>query len=479
MKIKKSKKYFTALFLLFFAASSLNGMAEPIDGGYRIRIQIKGIPDSVCYLANYFGDKTYLVDTALVKKDGSFVFESDTLLPGGIYIVAGQSNNKYFELLVDESQRFSVNTSLTGIPGELRFENSPDNALFYYYVNENIQRRKKVEEITRKLKGMDSSSDSALILNEKVKSIYDGLYDFEDSIINSYPESFVSVVLKAKQEPELAPARYLEDGREDSVYAYQSYKRHFWDNLDPADERLLRTPLYHKRLKSYFENVIFQDPDTLTREADFFIQRARSNKETFKYAVWYLTYKFETSNIMGFDEVFVHMVDNYYARGEAYWTDSTIVRSLMKRADELRNVLIGSQAPNLILIDTAGAFKSLYSYESEYMIVLFYEYGCGHCRKEITALKSWDPVSLYDAQVFAVNTDTNLREWKKFITEQKLDWIHVNATRSITQDYHDLYDINVTPTIYLLDNRKKIIAKRLKTEQMIPFLENYHKQHGN
>jgi len=109
--------------------------------------------------------------------------------------------------------------------------------------------------------------------------------------------------------------------------------------------------------------------------------------------------------------------------------------------------------------------------------VLFYEYGCGHCRKEIKALKAWTPDNGLDVKVFAVNTDTSLVEWRKFILEQDLPWIHVNATRSITQDYHNLYDISVTPTIYLLDNRKKIIAKRLKTEQLIPFLETYHELH--
>ena len=105
--------------------------------------------------------------------------------------------------------------------------------------------------------------------------------------------------------------------------------------------------------------------------------------------------------------------------------------------------------------------------------MLFYETGCNHCRKEIAELKAWYPEHPYDLHVFAVCTDTSLADWKKYIAEVDLNWIHVNGTRSITPDYHDLYDIRLTPTIYLLDDRKKIIAKRLKVDQMIPFLENY------
>jgi len=77
--------------------------------------------------------------------------------------------------------------------------------------------------------------------------------------------------------------------------------------------------------------------------------------------------------------------------------------------------------------------------------------------------------------VFAVNTDTSLEKWKKYIVDNDLKWINVNGTRSISPDYHQLYDIRTTPTLFLLDEKKRIIAKRLKTEQLIPFLENYHK----
>jgi peroxiredoxin len=463
----------TILFLpVIFCFVSLAGKA---DGGYRIQIQIEGIPDSVCFLAHYFGDKTYLSDTAIIDRNGSFIFKGDSLLPGGIYIVAGQNNNKYFELLVDHDQHFKVWTTISGIPGNIEIKGSNDNALFYYYVNQNVAQRKEIELISQRMKSFEAGNDSVKILKDYLDDLYEKLNGFEDSIIRSNPQSFVSAVLKAKQEPELLPARYLENGKEDSVFAYQSYKQRYWNNLDPADARLLRTPLYHIRLKNYFENVVFQHPDSLIREADRFIERAGPDRETFKYAVWYLTYKFETSNIMGFDEIFVHMVDAYYAKGLAYWTDNSVVKSLMKRADELRNNLIGSQAPDLILLDTAGSFKSLYAIDAAYTIVFFYEYGCSHCLREISALQAWYPENPYGAVIFAVNTDTSLVEWRKFIRKRDLNWVHVNATRSITADYHGLYDIRVTPTIYLLDDRKKIIAKRLKTDQLMPFLEGYHK----
>jgi peroxiredoxin len=178
---------------------------------------------------------------------------------------------------------------------------------------------------------------------------------------------------------------------------------------------------------------------------------------------------------MGFDEIFVHMVDRYYATGEAFWADSSSVKTLTKRANALRPILIGEKAPELILLDTIGSFTSLHRTDAKYLILLFYESDCGHCKKEINELKEWQTNTFQDVKVFAVCTDTSLVQWKKFIHDNKLDWINVNGTRSFTRDYHDLYDISMTPSLFLLDEKKTIIAKKLKTDQLIPFFENYDK----
>ncbi|OQX79838.1 MAG: hypothetical protein B6D61_02865 [Bacteroidetes bacterium 4484_249] len=462
---------FVFLFFIILDTNISMGAAD----GYKIKIQINGIADTVCYLANYYGDKTYLTDTAYVDKKGRFVFEGDSVLPGGIYIVAGQNNNRYFELIIDKEQQFAITTDLSDITGKMKFDRSFDNTLFFDYINNNITNRKKIASLKKSKEEFVDMPDSMNNINRQIQDINNNLEKYQTDIIENNPESFVSVLLKAMKDPEVINIPVLENGREDSVYAYQYYKQHFWDNFDLTDDRLLRTPLFNKRIKRYFTSVIFQHPDTITKEADIFIDKTRDNKEVFKYSVWYLTYKFETSKIMGFDEIFVHMVDNYYAKGEAYWADSSVVKSLSERADALRPILIGKTAPELILIDTAGSFVSLHHTPAKYMVVFFYEVDCGHCKKENKALKSWYDNNDIGFEVFAVCTDTSLVKWKKFINKNDMNWVNVNGTRSITPDYHDLYDIRVTPTLFLLDDKKNIIAKRLKTEQLIPFLENYNK----
>jgi len=74
-------------------------------------------------------------------------------------------------------------------------------------------------------------------------------------------------------------------------------------------------------------------------------------------------------------------------------------------------------------------------------------------------------VNIYDAEQAA---------WKKFVTEKNLkNWIHAYQTKAAKEadekagraNYRQLYDIYKTPTVYLLDKDKRIIAKQLTIEQ--------------
>jgi len=468
LNTKETKLIFLIANLLFL--STISFAAEK----YKIKIRIEGIQDSVCYLANYYGDKIYLADTARVDHKGEFIFEGDEKLPGGIYIVAGQSSNQYFEFILNDNQKFSIHSALPDLLQNIEFKNSIENELFYIYIHESVKNRKEIESLNKLKKNLTKGNDSIQKINKKISELNSQITTLTDSIINSNPSTFTAVLLKAMKEPNDIYREQLKMGQ-DTVYAYEYFKNHYWDDFDIADDRLLRTPIYHKRVEWFFSKVIFQHADTINLEADKFIAKAKPNLETYKYAIWFLTYKFETSKVMGFDEIFVHMVDNYYAIGEAYWADSSVVKSLTKRADELRSILIGSKAPELILMDTNGQFRSLHYTIAPYTIVMFYEWHCGHCKKEIGEMKKWLAKDTLGIKVFAVCTDTNLVKWKEFVVKQEMNWVNVNATRSVTADYHTLYDIRSTPSLFLLNEDKEIIAKRILTEQMEPFLRNYHR----
>lgn len=72
--------------------------------------------------------------------------------------------------------------------------------------------------------------------------------------------------------------------------------------------------------------------------------------------------------------------------------------------------------------------------------------------------------------VYGVTTNPDLNEWKKYIHDNKLPWYNVEDSKH-ESNFRRLYDVYSTPVIYLLDENKKIVAKRLDVEHMKDFIE--------
>jgi thiol-disulfide isomerase/thioredoxin len=216
----------------------------------------------------------------------------------------------------------------------------------------------------------------------------------------------------------------------------------------------------------------------------------------------HLTYSYETSNIMGYDKVFVHISDRYFKTGKAagIYDDEAVVAKIIKRADLLKPLLIGAVAPDLSMIKATDyetvkkmgfedaktgdevtkifyanvntlnkMFYHLHSVSADYIILVFWDVDCGHCQKEIPKL-----IDLYnelkkekkDVKVFSVYTLHEGDKYLKYIDEHKLnDWINVYDGAHLNNVINK-YDVYSTPVIYVLDKNKVIKAKRIGVEQI-------------
>jgi hypothetical protein len=77
--------------------------------------------------------------------------------------------------------------------------------------------------------------------------------------------------------------------------------------------------------------------------------------------------------------------------------------------------------------------------------------------------------------VFAVSADTSMTKMRNYIKEMNMKWITVNGPRTYVGPYQNLYDAKTTPSLYVLDERKKIIGKKIPAEKLDEFLTHYEK----
>jgi thiol-disulfide isomerase/thioredoxin len=455
------------LSLFFVTNSATYHPTVQVDPGYKFTVKVNGVVDSTCYLGHYYGQYQYVDDTAVANAKGEMVFQGKEALPGGIYFVI-IPKKKYFEFIVNKEEVFSLETDTIDFVKYMKVKGSAENKLFYEYLNYVNGNQSQFMAIKKRLDQNKGNKDSTAILNKQLEGVDKKVKDYKLDFINKNPDSFISRIFISSKDPDVPKTPILPNGRKDSVFEYNAFKDHYWDNIDFSDERIIRTPVFYNRINNFFTNVVIQHPDSICKEADKLVEKARASKEMFKYVVWWITYTYETSKIIGFDAIFVHMVETYYMSNQCYWLSPTLLENITKRAMKLKPLLLGKVAPHMVMQDTNLQLQSLEAVVAKYTIVLFWDYNCGHCKTEMPKIvdyynKKKEELSI---KVFAVCTDTSMIEMKKFIRKNQMNFINVNGPRAITPHYSELYDIYSTPVIYLLGDKKIIISKRIEADQI-------------
>lgn len=461
------------LLLAFLFFGLFNGVFAQTSAvkssGYELTFKINGLKDSLCYLANYYGDKQYLKDSAFASPTGTVIFKGTESLPGGIYLFVFPGKT-YFEFLVDKEQKFTMEADWSALIPSMKTKDV-NNTDFYTYLRFIQEKSAMVEPLRGQRKLLVDAHQPTDSVDAKIKAIDVEVNAYKSDYISKNPGKILAVILKASTEISIPESPLLANGQKDSTFAYRYYKAHYFDNLDLSDDRLLRTPIYNNKVSGYLKNMVLQIPDSIIPEVDMLIAKAKTNKETVKYMVWYTTNTYETSNIMGMDEVFVHLVRKYYSKEQAYWVDDVTLYKIQDRANTLEPILLGKVAKNLILTDSSNVLRSMYDVKAKYTVLLFWDPDCGHCKKTVPEIKTiYDKVKPKGVEIYAVCTEVEMDKWRAFIREHNLNWINVGDPK-LQNNFRQDFDIKTTPQIFLLDKDKKILAKKIDAETLEKILD--------
>src|SRR5258705_608796 len=97
---------------------AFSAFAQP---GYEIKVTFKPFKKQYIYLGHYFGKQYPIIDSALVNDKSEAVFKGTTKLPGGIYLAGYPNKSRFFAILIDKQQKFSVLADTATIKKGLRF----------------------------------------------------------------------------------------------------------------------------------------------------------------------------------------------------------------------------------------------------------------------------------------------------------------------------------------------------------------------
>ena len=151
---------------------NLNGNTQNL----KIDIKLENVSDSSAYLAHYLDGRIFADDTTKLV-NGVGLFQKDSLLDQGIYVVYLPSK-KYFDLLLGDDQEFSIHSDSKEFVNKLKISGSTESeafADFQKFMKAKNENSKKLQEEYK------SKAD-----DEKAQAEYKELFKEADLEVKAY-----------------------------------------------------------------------------------------------------------------------------------------------------------------------------------------------------------------------------------------------------------------------------------------------------
>lgn len=441
-------------------------MARP---AYRIVLQADGSSDTMLILGHYYAQHRYVDDTAYNNGKGKFVFEGSQQLSPGLYFITNSSNSRYIELAIyHESPTFQLLTDNHNWVANMQVKGSKQNEVFFNYQRAS---NRLYEEMMEAKQTLDSAAFVAFRRAQYVQ-----MDSIKQALYLQHPEAMIAKMIHAtKSVEEDVPIRWNNGDSLTQRERFDYFMKHYFDNMPLDDDFLLRTPkeIFYQRVMDYTDKYMRgMPPNEICPLLDSLIDRAEPAPDLYRWLIVQLTEKYLQSHVMVYDEVYVHLVQRYFATGKVQGLSPSTVDEQVERASKWERLLVGKVAPELILFDTLRIAHSLHHMGGRYTLLLFWSPTCGHCRDIIPALyeefvKVADSLNLTAFAILTEPDEATQTKWKQFLTDHHINsprWVNMSGGEA-NVDWREVYDITTTPQIYLIENTEhKFIAKKLNAQ---------------
>jgi len=475
------KKILVELSVILFLTFAISFAQDKDTFRNNIQVKIDGYASDTLFIGYHLGSKVYVKDTTFVKNDaGYFLFKSSDTLDAGLYMIIANPDNNYFEFLIPDQkeQNFTITASIDSnhFFSNIKFTGSLENTMFTVYINfiDSMGTEKKL--IEKKL--TESNVSNKPELEKRLEGIDQEVLKYQDAIILLSPDYFISKFIKASKYP-IIPESVRKNGQ-NSIFYY--FREHFWDEFDFGSQGLIRTAFLENKLEYYITKLIVQQPDSIIVGIDNVLGKIidAGNKKVFQFAVTHLLNKYARSKVVCMDKVYVHIGSKYYCdNNQAWWIAEEQLQKICRNVDRLRFSTCGKFAPQMDLIDViTNESVNLYAIKAKNTIVVFWDLKSKKSVVEIKILsKTYPPKISNEVEIFGVCNTKNesAEEYKNELTRLGVECINAYGESSIIEKIFELYNVTTYPTIFILDENKKIIIKQVGSQDVINYISRNNK----
>ena len=441
---KKILFLFALLPSILLAQHSIKGTFTPAEE-YKWIILYKVTPTTSIYVEN-----------AEVDEKGNFEITLDSTITKGVYRIVYAVPQEEFNFDIIYNAEEDIEFTFSDEHG-IDFKTSNENKLLTSYTKSMMMVNQTINNFYVK------GSEDEKSFNKIFSTLKEAQSSFEEASKGTIASHFIK-----------ANKPYIPEGYEDVKTYSKNLRANYLKHVDFNDPTLQSSEFLIERMLGYVFGMT-SNPDDIDGFKANVDDIAKAIKTT------HTSYQKTVLNILWnqFAEIENETMANYVA------TKYLIPISTELKDDELKNQLIiykntsiNAEAPDfslkIINKDDEKESSSLYKLDAHQRYVLvFWSSSCSHCLKELPEIKKHiELLKEGDTKVIAIGLEDEPYNWNNEILYYP-DFIHVYGAEKWDNSIGNNYGVTATPTYFVLNKKKQIIAKPYDFEALKEYLDKH------
>lgn len=255
-------------------------------------------------------------------------------------------------------------------------------------------------------------------------------------------------------EPEFYPSRI------ESFEEYQRAIDGYWDSFNFEADTLVTAYNRTSVIQAFADYVVYIEPQRADSLLRAIIHRAEASRPVLDLFIDVSTMILHDPNSpLRNDEYYIPILEELIESPHMDEYDRIIFEHDLAIARKNR---IGETAADFTYTTADGRESRMHDVDARYTLVMFSNPGCNMCADIIAEIDS-SPLmnAMIEAdqlKILSIYPDEDLQAWRNKLESMPSRWI-VAYDKEMKISTDNLYDLRAIPSLYLLDNAKRVIIK--------------------
>ena len=363
--------------------------------------------------------------------------------------------------VIYSQENISLKFDSRNLSNSVQFLTSEENKTYVNYLAETLKVQQKLDSLQIVFFGLkDKKQDEITIdLYKKNLNLYNKSQNqYEEKTEGKLANHFIKSNRKYFA-PKLftSPQEYLN-----------KVKQHYFDYINFEDDVLKSSTFFGEKAIEYvfYLNVSddLQVQNGLYKNAiNEVMQKLEGNNEVKRDILTSLIHAFEQFENMTMARF---VIDEFYSKLPSNFIDESLVDEMQSKI----KLAIGNKAPEITWEENGKQRKLSALNIADNYILVFWSTTCSHCLQEIPKLYEFS-LGNEIVHVVAVALEDNNKDYAQF-AKKLTTWTNILGLKKWENEIAIEYKIDFTPTYFILDKEKKIIAKPLNFEDVKAYFED-------